>query len=94
MSSRKTKPKQLIITNTMKKQVYYIGLDVHKETVAIAFIQSNSRAEATYHGTCAGSNPAVENALRKLAKKLVSDKFDHLPLSGKAHGFRPFSVDS
>ena len=83
MSSRKTKPKQLIITNTMKKQVYYIGLDVHKETVAIAFIQSNSRAEATYHGTCAGSNPAVENALRKLAKKLKV-KFQDLKICYEA----------
>jgi len=49
---------------------YYIGLDVHKETVAIAYISSNSRSEATYHGTCGGSNPAVERALRKLAKQL------------------------
>ena len=31
---------------------------------------------------------------KELAQDLVSDKFDHLPLSGKAHGFRPFSVDS
>ena len=52
------------------KITYYIGLDVHKETVAIAFIKSNSRSEATYHGTCGGSNAAVERALRKLAKQL------------------------
>ena len=53
----------------MKTQ-YYIGLDVHKDTVAIAYIKSNSRSEATYHGTCGGSNAAVERALRKLAKQL------------------------
>ena len=52
------------------KEIYYIGLDVHKETVAIAYIKSNSRAEATSQGTCGGSNNAVEAALRKLAKKL------------------------
>lgn len=52
------------------KETYYIGLDVHKETVAIAYIKSNSRGEAIVHGTCAGSNKAVEAALRKLAKKL------------------------
>ena len=49
---------------------YYIGLDVHKDTVAIAFIKSNSRSEAIYHGTCGGSNAAVERALRKLSKQL------------------------
>jgi transposase len=49
---------------------YYIGLDVHKETVAIAYIKSGSRGDATYHGTCGGSNPAVERALGKLAKQL------------------------
>ena len=53
----------------MKKQ-YYIGLDVHKETVAIAYSHSRSRSEAVYYGTCGGSNPAVERALRKLAKQL------------------------
>jgi len=53
----------------MKKQ-YYIGLDVHKETIAIAYTSSNSRSEATYYGECGGSNAAAENALRKLAKKL------------------------
>jgi transposase len=52
------------------KQRYYIGLDVHKETVAIASIKSNSRSEAIYHGSCGGSNAAVERALRKLAKRL------------------------
>lgn len=49
---------------------YYIGLDVHKETIAIAYIKSGSRGEATYQGNCSGSNAAAERALRKLAKKL------------------------
>lgn len=52
------------------KKTYYIGLDVHKQTVAIAFSQSQSRGEAIYHGTCGGSNASVERALRKLAKQL------------------------
>lgn len=54
----------------MKKKKYYIGLDVHKNTVAIAYTHKGSRAAAIYHGTCGGSNLAVERALRKLAKKL------------------------
>ena len=53
----------------MNKQ-YYIGLDVHKESIAIAYTFSGSRAEAKYHGTCGGSNLAAERALRKLSKEL------------------------
>jgi len=52
------------------KTIYYIGLDVHKDTVAIAHIKSTSRSEAIYYGTSGGSNAAVERALRKLAKQL------------------------
>jgi len=52
------------------KPLYYIGLDVHKESVAIAYIPAHSRAEASYLTTCGGSNLAVERALRKLAKSL------------------------
>ena len=42
------------------------------------------------------SETIIRGKINKLlyVKYLVSDKFDHLPLSGKAHGFRPFSVDS
>ena len=52
----------------MKKK-YYIGLDVHKESIAIAYTHEGSRKEAIYHGTCGGTNLAVERALRLLAKK-------------------------
>ena len=51
-------------------KTYYIGLDVHKETIAIAYATSHSRQEATFHGECGGSNLAAERALRKLAKQL------------------------
>ena len=60
----------IIEPKLIMKTIYYIGLDVHKETVAIAYIESNSRSEAIYHGTSGGSNAAVERALRKLAKQL------------------------
>lgn len=47
---------------------YYIGLDVHKESVSIAWAGPLGAPE--YHGKCSSSNPAVEEALRKLARKL------------------------
>ena len=49
---------------------YYIGLDVHKESISIAWALGNSRGNATYHGRCGGSNLAAERALRALARKL------------------------
>ena len=49
---------------------YYIGLDVHKQTVAIAYALGGSREDATYHGTCKGSVLSVERSLRRLAKQL------------------------
>ena len=49
---------------------YYIGLDVHKDSIAIAYALEGSRADATYHGSCGGTNLAAERALRKLAEKL------------------------
>jgi hypothetical protein len=62
----------IIIPKLIMKELYYIGLDVHKDTVAIASIKSTSRAEATYHSTCGGSNAAVESALRKVVYLSVS----------------------
>ena len=49
---------------------YYIGLDVHKESIAIAFSKEGDREDGTYHASCGGSNLCAERALRKLAKKL------------------------
>ncbi len=51
-------------------KTYYIGLDVHKETIAIAYAMEGSRKEATYYKECGGSNLSAERALRALAKKL------------------------
>lgn len=51
-------------------KTYYIGLDVHKETIAIAYTCSGSRKDATYYGECGGSNLACERGLRKLGRKL------------------------
>ena len=52
------------------KVTYYIGLDVHKETIAIAYACGGNREGAVYYGTCGGSVPAAVKALRKLAEKL------------------------
>jgi transposase len=51
-------------------KTYYIGLDVHKETIAIAYALGGTRKDAVYHGECGGSVLSAERALRKLAEKL------------------------
>jgi transposase len=56
----------------MKKTVY-IGLDVHKNSVAIAFALAGTE-EPTYHGKCGSSNLAVERSLDRLCKKLGVNK--------------------
>ena len=49
---------------------HYAGLDVHKETISIAYALEGSREDATYHGQCSGSITSVTNALQKRAEKL------------------------
>ena len=70
----------------MKKQ-YYIGLDVHKNTIAIAYTHSESRSEATYWATCSGSNLTCERKLRKLTKEL-GVKFQDLNVCYEPNGER------
>ena len=52
------------------KDTYYIGLDVHKETISIAYALGGNREDAIYHGQCGGSVLAAVRSLRKLAKLL------------------------
>ena len=51
-------------------KTYYVGLDVHKESIAIAYSPEGSRQEPIYYGECGGSILAAERSLRKIAKQL------------------------
>ena len=51
----------------MKKIVHYIGLDVHKDSIAVAIAPQNS-AEVRRYGIIGGTLQAVDNLLKKLAK--------------------------
>jgi hypothetical protein len=49
---------------------YYLGLDVHKEEIAIAYATAGDRDDPLYYGKCAASVQNIERTLRKIAKKL------------------------
>lgn len=51
-------------------KTYYIGLDVHKDSIAIAYALEGSRKDSEYYGTCRGSVQNTERILRKVARKL------------------------
>jgi hypothetical protein len=52
----------------MEQRIIYVGLDVHKDTIAVALAEAGKRGEVREHGKIANT-PA---ALRTLAAKLAS----------------------
>ncbi|MEO0415300.1 MAG: IS110 family transposase [Verrucomicrobiota bacterium] len=56
------------------KTKYYIGLDVHKNSIAVAYANALDRSPATLHGKWGGSTLAAERGALKLLKKLHANK--------------------
>lgn len=50
----------------MNKTVHYLGLDVHKETIAVSIAPANS-TEVRRYGIVNGTLDAVDKLLKKLA---------------------------
>ena len=67
----------------MNKIVHYIGLDVHKETIAVSIAPQNS-TEVRRYGIIGGTLDAVD----KLVKKLTQEKVElHLVYEAGPCGF-------
>ena len=52
----------------MDKPIIYIGLDVHKETIAIALAEAGKRGEVREHGKLANTPTALKGLVAKLAR--------------------------
>jgi transposase len=46
----------------------FVGLDVHKKTIAVATVEGRASAEVRFFGTIANTPEAIRSMLRKLAK--------------------------
>lgn len=58
----------------MKKTVHYIGLDVHKETIAVAIAPENT-SEVRQYGIIGGTLVAVDKLVKKLAAPDIELRF-------------------
>ena len=58
----------------MKKIVHYIGLDVHKETIAVSIAPEHS-TEVRRYGIIGGTLDAVAKLIKKLSQEGVELRF-------------------
>ena len=52
----------------LKQLITYIGLDVHKETIAVALAEAGKRNEVREYGKIANTPAAVKALVAKLAR--------------------------
>ena len=53
----------------MEQSIIYVGLDVHKDTVAVAVAEAGVREEVREHGTIPNTPAALKALTTKLAGK-------------------------
>ena len=59
----------------IEKPITYIGLDVHKNTIAVAVAESGLRKEVREHGTIPNTPAAVKKLITKLASSGNEPRF-------------------
>jgi transposase len=59
----------------MEQHIIYVGLDVHKDTIAVAFAEAGKRGEVREHGKVLNTPAAVKTLATKLARDECSLRF-------------------
>ena len=52
----------------MTETTIFVGLDVHKKTIAVATVEGRASADVRFDGTIANTPEAIRSLLRKLGK--------------------------
>ena len=52
----------------MTETTIFVGLDVHKKTIAVATVEGRASADVRFYGTIANTPEAIRSMLRKLGK--------------------------
>src|SRR5271155_4166617 len=79
----------------MEKPITYVGLDVHKDTIAVALVEMGKRGEVREHGKIANTPAALTTLAGKLARTGAELRFcyeagpcgraDTMPMHLKSH---------
>ena len=62
----------------MEQRIIFIGLDVHKDTIAIAVAEAGKREEVREHGKIANTSAALKTLIAKLSRAGAELKFSTL----------------
>jgi hypothetical protein len=57
----------------------YIGMDVHKDTIAVAYVAKDHDAEVVYLGTIGTRQADIDQLIRKMQSKASNSHFDCEP---------------
>jgi transposase len=61
----------------MERMAAYVGLDVHKDTIAIAVAEAERKGEIRSWGTITNTPSAVDKMLQKLRSRYTDLEFAH-----------------